>query len=72
MDFSYLDFTGSLLILGVFSVCVAITLCRFLLAKLEMPPLIALGDQSPGELWYSWGRQLSYGRGRHARSPALE
>jgi hypothetical protein len=48
MDFSYLDFTGSLLILGVFSVCVAITLCRFLLAKLEMPPSIALGDQSPG------------------------
>jgi len=38
MHFSYLDFTGSVLILGVFSVCIAIALCRFILTKLEMTP----------------------------------
>jgi hypothetical protein len=38
MDFSALHFTGSVLLLGVFSVCATLALCQFLLTTLAMIP----------------------------------
>jgi hypothetical protein len=38
MDLSYLNFTGSVLLLGVFGICAAIYLSRLVLTQLEMNP----------------------------------